>query len=99
MVIAGAIEDRKPVGIAASFPASQEKIYCYLELTSVTKDQRITYAWSYGGATDKVTQQIKKAERWRTWNYRVPAGKKGDWKVDILDESGNVLKSAVFKVK
>ena len=99
MELAGSIENRQPSGVATSFPATQDKVYCYLELKDVAKDQAITYAWTVGGQTDKVTQQIKKAARWRTWGNKSIAGRKGDWKVDVLDESGAVLKSATFKVE
>lgn len=100
MEIAGSVEDRQPVGIAATFPASQEKVFCYVELKDVPKDTTITFAWTFGqNETDKVTQQIKKSARWRTWGNKSLAGRIGDWKVDVLDESGTVLKSATFKVE
>jgi hypothetical protein len=100
MEIAGSVENREPVGIAATFPASQEKVYCYVELKDVPKDTTITFAWTFGqNETDKVTQQVKKSSRWRTWGNKSLAGRKGDWKVDLLDESGAVLKSATFKVE
>jgi hypothetical protein len=47
----------------------------------------------------KVTQQVKKSSRWRTWANKSLGGMKGDWKVDVLDESGAVLKSATFNVE
>ena len=65
----------------------------------MTKDQVITYAWTFGQETHKVTQHVKKSAHWRTWSYREIAGKEGNWKVDVLDESGTVLKSARFKVE
>jgi hypothetical protein len=99
MVIARSVEDRQPSGITASFPASQEGVYCYLELTNVTRDQGITYAWTFGRETDRATQHIKKSEHWRTWSYKAISGQKGNWKVDVLDESGTTLKSATFKVE
>jgi hypothetical protein len=99
MEMATSIEDRQPSGVATSFPATQDKVYCYLELKNVAKDQTITYAWTFGDQTDRVTQQIKKAARWGTWGTKTIAGRKGDWKVDVFDESEAVLKSASFKVE
>lgn len=99
MDIASSVDNRQPVGIAATFPASQEKVFCYVELKDVPKDTTITFAWTYGNDTDKVTQQIKKSSRWRTWGNKSLAGRIGDWKVDVLDESGEVLQSAAFKVE
>ena len=98
--IAGSIENREPVGIAASFPSTQEKVYCYIEFKDVPQDTTITYVWTLGqNDMGKVTQQVKKSLRWRTWANKSLGGMKGDWKVDVLDESGAVLKSATFKVE
>ncbi|HUI68163.1 MAG TPA: DUF2914 domain-containing protein [Nitrospirota bacterium] len=100
MEIAGSVENREPVGIAASFPATQEKVYCYLEFKDVPQDTTITYVWTLGqNDMGKVTQQVKKSSRWRTWANKSIGGMKGDWKVDVLDESGAVLKSATFKIE
>jgi len=100
MEIAGSVENREPVGIAASFPATQEKVYCYLELNDVPQDTTITYVWTLEqNDMGKVTQQVKQSSRWRTWAYKSIGGMKGDWKVDVLDESGAVLKSATFKIE
>jgi hypothetical protein len=98
--ICGSVENRQPVGIAASFPATQEKVYCYLEFKDVPKDTKITYVFTLGmNEMGKVTQDVKKSWRWRTWVNKSLGGMKGDWKVDILDESGAVIKTASFKVE
>jgi hypothetical protein len=98
--ICASVENRQPVGIAASFPATQEKIYCYLEFKNVAKDTTITYVWTLGlNEMGKVTQNVKKSWRFRTWANKSLNGMKGDWKVDVLDESGAVIKTASFKVE
>lgn len=100
MEICGSIENRQPAGIAATFPATQEKVYTYLEFKDVPKDTKITYVWTLGlNEMGKVTQDVKKSWRWRTWANKSLGGMKGDWKVDILDESGAVIKSTTFKVQ
>ncbi len=100
MEIASGVEDRQPVGIAATFPATTEKVFCYLEFKDVPNDTSITYVWTLGpNEMGKVTQQVKKSSRWRTWANKTIGGMKGDWKVDVLDGSGAVLKSATFKVE
>jgi len=100
MEIAGSVENREPVGIAASFPETQDKVYCYLEFKDVPQDATITYVWTLGqNDMGKVTQQVKKSSRWRTWASKTIGGMKGNWKVDVMDESGAVLKSATFMVE
>lgn len=98
--ICGSVENRQPVGIAATFPATQEKVYCYLEFKNVAKDTKITYVFTLGqNEMGRATQDVKKSWRWRTWASKSLGGMKGDWKVDILDESGAVIKSGTFKVQ
>jgi hypothetical protein len=100
MEIAGSVENREPVGIAASFPATQEKVSCYVELKDIPQDTTITFVWTLGeNEMGKVPQQVKKSSRWRTWSNKTINGMKGNWKVDVLDEAGAVLKSAAFKVE
>ena len=100
MEIASSVENREPVGIAASFPETQEKVYCYLEFKDVPQDATVTYVWTLGqNDMGKVTQQVKKSSRWRTWASKTIGGMKGNWKVDVMDESGAVLKSATFMVE
>ena len=98
--ICGSIENRQPMGIATTFAATQEKVFCYLEFKDVPKDTKITYVWTLGlNEMGKVTQDVKKSWRWRTWSNKSLGGMKGDWKVDVLDEKGAVIKTATFKVQ
>ncbi len=100
MEIAGGIENREPVGIASSFPATQEKVWCFVEFRNVPKETTINYVWTFGqNEVERVPQTIKAFSKYRTWANKTIAGRKGDWKVDILDESGAVLKSAAFKIE
>ena len=100
MEIAGAVENREPVGIAASFPATQDKVYCFLEFQKVTKSTTVTVVWTLGmNEMGKVPLTIKPYAKFRTWASKTIGGMKGDWKVDVLDEAGSVLKSAAFKVE
>jgi hypothetical protein len=100
MEIATSVENREPVGTAATFPATTEKVYCFVEIKDVPQDTSITFVWTLGAdEMGKVTQQVKKSSRWRTWSSKTVSGMKGDWKVDLQDDAGAVLKSATFKVE
>lgn len=100
MEIAGGVENREPVGIAASFPASQEKVYCFLEFKDVAAESSVTVVWTLGqNEKGKVPLAIKPYSKFRTWAYKTIGGLKGEWKVDVIDSSGTVLKSATFKIE
>lgn len=101
MDIASGVENRQPTGIAAAFPASTEKVYCYLELNNISANTSFTYVWTFGlNEMARVTQTANRTvAKYRTWSTKALGGMKGDWKVDLVDASGNVLKSAAFKVE
>jgi ABC-type Fe3+-hydroxamate transport system substrate-binding protein len=101
MDLASGVEKRQPTGIATTFPSTTEKVYCFLELNNVTANESFTYVWSFGlNEMARVTQTATKTvAKYRTWSTKALGGMKGDWKVEIVDASGKVLKSAPFKVE
>jgi hypothetical protein len=100
MEIAGSVENREPVGIAATFPATTEKVYCFLEFKNVANETKVNVVWTLGpNEMGSVPLTIKPYAKFRTWASKTIGGMKGDWKVDVKDEAGAVLKSATFKVE
>lgn len=100
MEIAGSVENREPVGIAATFPATTEKVYCYLEFKNVAKETKVNVVWTLGlNEMGNVSLTVKPYPKFRTWANKSLGGMKGDWKVEVKDEAGTVLKSATFKVE
>jgi hypothetical protein len=99
-VIGTGVEDREPVGVAEIFPASTEKVYCFIEATNVAEDSEVSLAWFHSGnEMSKFNLTLKTGSRWRTWAYKNLRELKGDWKVEIKDASGNLLKELTFKVE
>lgn len=101
MDLASGVEKRQPTGIATTFPSTTEKVYCFLELNNVTANESFTFVWTFGlNEMARVTQTATKTvAKYRTWSTKALGGMKGDWKVEIVDASGKVLKSAPFKVE
>ena len=101
MDLATGVENRLPTGIATTFPSTTEKVYCYLELNNVSANTSFTYVWTFGlNEMARVTQTANRTvAKYRTWSTKALGGMKGDWKVDLVDANGTVLKSAAFKVE
>lgn len=94
------VKNNEPVGAASSFPASQEKAYCFLEIKDVARETSIIYVWKFGGKEMlKMPQTVKALSKYRTWAYKNFHGNKGEWTVEIQDAGGKVLKTAGFKVE
>ena len=99
-VVGTGVENSEPVGAAQAFPASTEKVYCFIEATNIPKDTEVTFVWSLGGKEQfEITLPLKMGPRWRTYALKNLHGMKGDWKVEIKDADGKLLKDVAFKVE
>ena len=100
MVVAEDVQDREPVGVAETFPASTEKVYCFIEATNISEDTEATFVWYHEGQEMRTfTLPIMQGPRWRAFAYKNLHGKTGNWKVEIKDKTGNSVKSIPFKVE
>jgi len=100
LVVGTGVENREPTGVAETFPASTEKIYCFLEATNIAKDTEASFVWSLGGIEMwKMSLPLKMGPKWRTNAFKSLRGLKGDWKIEIKDAAGNPVKDVKFKVE
>jgi hypothetical protein len=99
-VVGTGVENREPVGVAETFPATTEKVYCFLEATEISKDTEVSFVWFLGDKEMlKTNLPLKMGPKWRTFANKNVGGMKGDWKVEMRDVNGNLLKDAKFKVE
>lgn len=100
MVIAENIVDKEPVGAAETFPASIDKVYCFIEAKDIKEDTTLSFVWYFqGNQMAKVDMNIHKGDRWRTYSSKRLGGLKGEWKVEIQDQNEVILKIAEFQVE
>jgi len=100
LVVGTGVENREPVGVAEKFPATTEQVYCFLEATNIPKDTEISFVWFYGDKEMlKIPLPLKMGSRWRTYASKNLRGLKGEWKVEIKDAEGKLLKDVKFKVE
>ncbi len=100
LVVGTGVENGEPVGAAETFPASTEKVYCFLEATDISKDTEVTFVWFSGDKElSKFSVPLKEGPRWRTYAYKNLREVKGEWKVEVRDSEGKVVKDAKFKVE
>ena len=100
LVVGTAVENREPVGVAETFPATTEKVYCFLEATEISKDTEVSFVWFLGDKEmAKTNLPLTMGPKWRTFANKTIGGMKGDWKVEIRDANGNLVKDVKFKVE
>jgi hypothetical protein len=100
LVVGTGVEKGEPVGVAEKFSATTERVYCFLEAKSIPKDTEISFVWIHGQKELlKTTLPLKMGSKWRTYAHKNLRGLKGDWRVEIKDASGNLIKDVKFKVE
>lgn len=94
------VVNREPVDKAEVFPPEVGKVYFWTVITGAKEPAEVKHIWYYNNKKMlKVSLTIKNL-RHRTWSSKtiIPEWL-GDWKVDVVDASGNILKSAFFKIE
>lgn len=100
LVVGTGVEANEPVGVAETFPVSTEKVYCFLEATHITRDTEVSFVWFHGeNEMRKFSLPLKMGPRWRTHAFKNLRGLRGDWRVEVRDADGNLLKGVKFKVE
>jgi len=88
-VITTQIVDRAPVDEIESYPAQNGKLYCFTKIVGVEGQSQVTHVWLYQDKEmARVTLPVRSAV-WRTNSSKniIPEWT-GEWKVQVLDESG-----------
>lgn len=94
------VVDRAPVDKAEVFSPEAGKIYFWTAITGAKEPTEVKHIWYYGAQKMAEISLAIKYPRHRTWsNKTIIPEWTGDWRVDVVDASGNVLKSASFKIE
>ena len=100
MVVCAGVQDRTPIDVRDVFPADMEKIFCFLEARDIAQTTEVQMVW-YHEETElaSVPLTIGQGPRWRTYASKQTMGRKGNWKVYLLDDAGNTLASVQFVIE
>jgi Protein of unknown function (DUF2914) len=99
LVITSKIVKGKPVDSIKRLSSKTDKnLYCFTRLESPAGgDGIIKHLWYKGD--DKIAEYTLpvKGQKWRTYSKkRIPRGLAGEWRVDVVDDSGKLLKTVKF---
>jgi hypothetical protein len=90
------INDREPVDQVTSLPTDKDKIYFFTEVRGMP-GQTVKHRWEYNGKTMAEVEFHIGGPRWRVWSNKTLLPQwTGEWKVSVVDESGNVLSESTF---
>ena len=100
MAICTAVEDRNPVGADSMFLNTVEQVYCFTKITGGTGEEAIAHVWYYGDKEMARVDLKVGGDPWRTWSSkRIIEEWTGDWRVDVVTASGEILKSMKFTIQ
>ena len=93
------VERLKPVEPGRRFPAGVGRLYCFSRISNIEKETAVYHVW-YRGTQERLRIALAvKPPSWRTYSWkRIQPTDLGEWRVDICDAAGNVLKTMAFEV-
>jgi len=99
-VVTTAVVNREPSGDGSVFPPSTGALYYFTEVDGISTPTQITHIWYYQDQKMAEIPLSLEGPRWRTWSSkRILENWVGSWKVEAVDQSGNVLSFQAFNVQ
>ncbi|MCK4537098.1 MAG: DUF2914 domain-containing protein [Desulfuromonadales bacterium] len=98
-VMTTAVEERAPVDNVEVFPAADGQLYCFTRVTGAGEPTEIVHVWYRGEQLmSRVVLPVKSPD-WRTWSTKsfLPDWQ-GEWRVEVQDVEGSLLKILKFKL-
>jgi hypothetical protein len=101
LVITSKIVKGKPIDSIKRLSSSTDKnLYCFTRTVAPAgTDSSIRHIWYKGDEKAGEFTLSVKGEKWRTQSKKsIPKGWAGDWRVEVVDESGRLLKTVRFRM-
>ncbi len=100
MAFCAGVEEREPVGEASEFSADISTLFFWSNVLNAGEEATVDHIWYLNGEEKARVTLPAKYPRNRIWSSKiVPPEWVGEWKVDIVSESGEVLGAKICVVK
>ncbi len=98
-VMSEGLREGLPVDQTIVFDVSKGSAYCWSNFDPVTKDGFIYHKWYRNGELIYDQKLVVHPPRWAAYSHlRLRKADVGPWRVDITDESGDILKTHRFSI-
>lgn len=101
MAVTTKVAKGKPIDSVRRISAvTVNTLYCFTRLRGdADTDTTIRHRWFRNDVLAKESELPVKGSRWRTYSsIPVDRGSTGNWRVDVVDSEGHLLKSVTFRV-
>jgi hypothetical protein len=96
MVVTTAVENREPAQEITSASVG-DTVFVWTQIRSGLGETAVTHRWLHEADNAGDVALTVRSSPWRTWS-RKTVTETGNWKVQVLDAQGGVLKEAAFTV-
>lgn len=97
IVFCTGVESRDPIGEGDTFNASADRIYCWIKIVADNVPIEVKHIWY---ADNKKVAEIPLSVKYsstRTWSNK--SIWVAQWKVEVIDDTGEILATKTFTVK
>jgi hypothetical protein len=101
IVITSRIVKGKPIDSIRRLSSSTDKnLYCFTRTLAPTgTETKIRHVWYNGAEKVGEFELPVKGDKWRTYSKKlIQKGWAGEWRVEVLDSSGGLLKTVKFRM-
>ncbi len=92
--------DRMPVGSDSTFTAGVERLFCWTRVSGVEAAATLHHVWIWNDQEMADVVLNVGGSPWRTFsNKAIMSDWTGDWRVEIRDDTGNVIETIRFTVQ
>lgn len=100
LVVCSDVQNRNPIDVRDVFPAETVTVFCFLEARAVLETTAVTMVWYHEEEElASVPLTVGQSPRWRTYSSKEIQGRRGNWKVYLLDSADNTLASVQFVIE
>ncbi len=100
VVITTAIIDREPTDRVEVFPVQNGELYCFTRIIGANQSTVVYHAWYRDEQLMSRVELPVNSPHWRTWSAkRFLEDWSGEWRVEIQDVDGNVLREVGFQLR
>lgn len=93
------VRDREPQNVDTVFSNRTEQVICFTHIEGASEETRIEHVWLHQGEERARVSLPVRSASWRTYSAKklLPEWT-GDWKVEVRDSAGNLLRTVEFRV-
>ncbi len=100
IVIARNVVDLAPQDPGTEFPVDVERLFCFTRIRGAKGNATLTHVWLHGEEKMAEISLPVSSPNFRTYSSkRILESWTGPWRVEVLDNNGNILSSAMFEIK